>query len=84
MYSASWLVQTILKKGTRVSRIIMALNVGKNEDGTCYVTDGKGGGVHWALLAIDLNDHKVYYGDSLGWSLPTNIADTVVPNLKKN
>ena len=52
---------------------------------TCYiyVSDGKRGGVHWALLAIDLNDHKVYYGDSLGWSLPTNIADTVVPNLKK-
>ena len=37
----------------------------------------------WALLAIDISDPKVYYGDSLGWSLPTNIADTVVPNLKK-
>ena len=61
----------------------MALNVGKNADETCYVSDGKRNGIHWALLAIDLSNSNVYYGDSLGWSLPTNIVDTVVPNLKK-
>ena len=66
VYSAGGLgekIQTILKKGTKVSRIIMALNVGKNADGTCYVSDGKRDGVHWALLAIDLIKRPFYYDD---------------------
>ena len=86
MYSAGGLgekIERILKKGTKPSRILMALNVGKNADGTCYVSDSKRDGIHWALLAIDLSNCKAYYGDSLEWSLPTNIADIVVPNLQK-
>ena len=61
----------------------MALNMSRNADGTCFVTDGKRDGTHWALLVVDLINCKVYYGDTLGWTLPNNLADTVVPNLKK-
>ena len=61
----------------------MALNVGHNADGTCFVSDDKRDGTHWALLTVDLINCKVYYGDSLGWTLPNNLEHTVVPNLKK-
>ena len=68
---------TIQENGINVSKIIVALNVGCDHDGIYYVSDEKRQGVHWALLAIDLIDHKTYYGDSLGWSLPSNLESVV-------
>ena len=49
LYSSSGLhekIQSILKKGIKVSRIIVALNVDRNADGTCFVSDGKRDGTH--------------------------------------
>lgn len=69
MYSFSGLrekIQSVVLTGTIVSRIIVVLNVGCYDDGTCYICDEKTNGVHWSLLAIDLINHKTYYGDSLG------------------
>ena len=40
-------------------------------------------GVHWALLVIDLKNGTTYYSDSLSWSLPTKLANTVGSNLKR-
>ena len=34
-----------------------------------------------ALLFADLEKCKCYYGDSLGWPLPTNLEEVVRPNL---
>lgn len=86
MYSCSGLrkkIQNVQGKGTKVSKIILALNVGCNSDGTCYVSDDKQKGLHWALLAIDVTKCTAYYGDSLGWPLPTNIMSTVGSNIKQ-
>ena len=85
MYSSIGLHEkmcTIQENGINVSKIIVALNVGCDHDGIYYVSDEKRQGVHWALLAIDLIDHKTYYGDSLGWSLPSNLESVVGSNLK--
>ena len=44
MYSYSGLrkkIQDVQEKGTKVSKIILALNVGCNSDGTCYVINKK-------------------------------------------
>ena len=43
----------------------------------------KDGGVHWALLILDLKNGITYYGDSLGWPLPSNLINTVGSNLQR-
>ena len=60
------------KKGIMVSIIIIALNVGHNADGTCFVSDGKRDETHWALLAVDLIDHKVYCSDTLSTQMDSS------------
>ena len=57
-----------------LSRVIVALNVDYDDRGTYYVSDEKRQGVHWALLVIDVKNGTSYYGDSLGWSVPSNLA----------
>ena len=54
-------VRSIRDNGVTVSKVLIALNVGCENTGTCYVSDekrrgggGGGGGVHWALLILDL------------------------------
>jgi hypothetical protein len=42
------------------SKIIVALNVGCDDTGTCYVSDEKRWGAHWALLVIDLKNGVTY------------------------
>lgn len=66
-----------------MSRVIVALNVGCDDRGTYYVSDEKQQGVHGALLVIDVKNSTSYYGDSLGWSVPSNLADTIGSNLKR-
>ena len=47
------------------------------------MADGKREGCHWALLFVDLERCQSYYGDSLGWPLPTNLEEMVKPNIKE-
>ena len=87
MYSSVRLnnkVQKIRENGTTMSRVIVALSVGCDDTGKCYVSDGKRQGVHWTLLILDLKNDITYYGDSLGWPLPSNLLNTVGSNLKTN
>ena len=35
------------------------------------------------MLVIDLKNGVTYYGDSLGWPLPSNLTNTVGSNLKR-
>ena len=58
---------SIRNNGINISRVIVAVNVGWDDNGTYYVSDEKQQGVHWALLALDLKNNRIYYGDSLGW-----------------
>ena len=86
MYSSVRLhekVRNVRENGITVSKILVALNVGCDDNGSCYVSDEKKRGVHWALLVIDLKNGVTYYGDSLGWPLPSNLSNTVGSNLKR-
>ena len=86
MYSSARLnekVRNIQENGITVSKVLIALNVGRDDTGTCYVSDEKRLGAHWAMLAIDLKNGVAYYGDSLGWPLPSNLTNTVGSNLKR-
>ena len=47
-------MHSIRDNGITLSKVIVALNVGCDDDGTYYVSDEKRQGVHWALLVIDL------------------------------
>ena len=83
MYSAHGLNEKVIySKCKNISRIIVALNVGFDENGT-YVFDEKKQGIHWTLLAVDLKNNIAYYGDSLGWPLPNNFTSTVGSNFKR-
>ena len=64
-------------------QIYVAINVGCSHDSKYmyYVADGKTQGCHWALLFIDLKRCQSYYGDSLGWPLPTNLEEMVKLNI---
>lgn len=70
-----------MKNGTTVTKLIIALNVG-HEKGVCYISDEERTGIHWSLLIIDINNHTAYYGDSLAWSLPTNLISAVESSLR--
>lgn len=59
------------------TKVLLALNVGKNPDGTTFVTDGSKIGNHWTLLALDITKHTIFYGDSLGWQVPQNLMHSV-------
>ena len=86
MYSSARLndkVRNVRENGITVSRVLVALNVGYDDTGTCYVSDEKRRGVHWALLIIDLKNGVTYYGDSLGWPLPSNLINMVGSNLQR-
>ena len=76
-------MRTVRDNSITISKVTVALNVGCADDGTCYVSDERRRGVHWALLIIDLKNGKTHYGDSLGWPLPSNSANTVGSNLKR-
>ena len=57
-------------------RILLALNVGRDINGT-FVTDTSRMGNHWTLLALDIQNQTGFYGDSLGWQIPINLMDSV-------
>ena len=78
LYSSAGLNEKIFN----LSRIFVALNVGHDDQGT-YVSGGNRQGVHWALLIIDVKNGILYYADSLCWSVPNNLTDTVGSNLKR-
>ena len=86
MYSSAGLhdkMNSICSNSVTLSRVIVAINVGCDSDGTYYISDERQRGVHWAVLIIDLNCSKSYYGDSLGWPLPSNLREMVGANLKR-
>ena len=86
MYSSVGLnekLQSVRNNGNAISKLIVALNVGCDKSGQCFVSDEKRRGAHWTLLVVDLKNGKTYYGDSLSWSLPSNLDNTVVSNLKR-
>ena len=44
---------SIRNNGINISKVIVAVNVACDDNGTYYVSDEKQQGVHWALLALD-------------------------------
>ena len=64
------------RNGITVSKVLVALNVGCDDIGTCYVSDEKRLGAHWPMLVIDLKNGVTYYGNSLGWPLPSSLTNT--------
>ena len=73
-------VHLVNESGTKLRYLYVALNVGCSCESEYYVADGKRDGCHWALLFADF---EKYYGDSLGWPLPTNLEEVVRPNINK-
>ena len=51
---------------------IIIVNVGQNRDLTTEAVVQGGKGNHWASLAIDLDQEKWLYSDTLGWKFPKN------------
>ena len=76
-------VHLVKESGTKLRYLYVAINVGCSCESGYYVADGKRNGCHWALLFADLEKCKCYYGDSLGWPLPTNLEEVVRPNINK-
>ena len=70
-------VHLVKESGTKLRYLYVAINVGCSRESGYYVPDGKRDGCHWALLFADF---EKYYGDSLGWTLPTNLEEVVVIN----
>ena len=76
-------VHLVKESGIKLRHLYVAINVGCSPESGYYVADGNRDGCHWALLFADLEKCKCYYGDSLGWPLPTNFEEVVRPNINK-
>ena len=74
-------LETILRNGIKVERILITLHVGREDNGTTFISNGSMQGNHWSLLAIDVENKSAYYGDSLGWPVPYNLISVLEENL---
>lgn len=72
-----------LVKKSIAGKVLIALNVQHDPSGRTFVADRSRKGNHWALLALDTEIKCAYYGDSLGWAIPSNLETMVEPLLKK-
>ena len=63
------------------SKLLFALNVGRNERGTFLGSDAHRG-CHWALCHVDIVAKKIVYGDSLAWPFPNGLLCRVEKYLK--
>ena len=66
------------KKDKKDCFIIIA-NVGQNRDLTTEAVVQGGKENHWASLAIDLDQVKWLYSDTLGWKFPKNLFTLILP-----
>ena len=64
-------LETTLRYGLKIKRILITLHVGSEESGT-FISNGSMQGNHWSLLAIDIENKNAYCGDSLEWPVPLN------------
>ena len=67
-------LETILKSRIKLKRILIALHVESEDNGTTFVSHGSMQGNHWSLLAIDVENKSAYYGDSLMWPVSYMIS----------
>lgn len=57
-----------------VQHLTLILNVGCTSTST-YISDCTRSGCHWTLATVDLQQHKIVYCDSLGWTVPYNLIE---------
>ena len=69
------LCSTITNKLSQLKYIHFALNVKRMNDGKVLV----GNGNHWTYFAFSTSLDELYYGDSLGWKLPSNLLTVMTP-----
>ena len=74
-------LETIIRNGIKIKRLLIALHVGSEDNGTTFISNGSMQGNHWSLLAIDVENKSTYYGDSLGWPVPYNLISVLEENL---
>ena len=65
------------KMGENVERVNFVVNVGKNADGSVFISSDKKSGNHWVLVSVDVSSSPFYvlYCDSLGWECPQNLLN---------
>ena len=63
------------------SKLMFALNVGRDERGTFLGSDAQRG-CHWTLCHVDIAAKKLVYGDSLAWPFPSGLLSRVDKYLK--
>ncbi|CAH3163281.1 unnamed protein product [Porites lobata] len=68
------LCSTITNKLPQLKYIHFALNV-KRINGNVFV----GNGNHWTYFVFSTSLDELYYGDSLGWNLPSNLLTVMKP-----
>ena len=61
-------------------RILIALYVGSEDDGSTLISHGSKQGNLWSL-AIDIENKNAYYGDSLAWPILHNL---IISELEDN
>ncbi len=66
----------------KLSKICMAMNVGKDIRGNTFLGTYNRPGNHWTLCHVDTIEKKILYGDSLGWKVPDSLLDTLADYIK--
>ena len=66
-------------KKDKMDFLIIIVNVGQNSDLKTEAVVHGGKGNHWASLAIDLDQEKWLYSDTLGWKFPKKLFTLILP-----
>ena len=64
-------------KGKSIDKICIIANVGLDILGNTFVGNSKQRGNHWICSVIDITKAKIYYYDSFGWKIPSNLNETI-------
>eukprot|EP00794_Sanderia_malayensis_P017246 gene17246-18967_t len=62
-----------------IEHLLVIVNIGKNSDGTTFISDSNRKGCHWTLLDIDIKRKKYLYCDSLAWQVPSDLWMKIMP-----
>ncbi|CAG5123457.1 unnamed protein product [Candidula unifasciata] len=62
----------------QVKQVIFVLSVGRQDDGTVFLSTDKMQGDHWSVAVVDVITGRVSYCDTLGWPAPENFLPAVI------
>ena len=63
-------------------KLILLQNVGRQANGEVHLGSDVNPGCHWTIAVYHRSNNLLLYGDSLGWTLPVDFLERVLPYIR--